>query len=246
MSVRESMNHARTRWALALLGLVFVLGGCGHRLAVTKDNQGDSVMLLGHDPVAYFTEGRPIRGNPAIRERHEDVTFYFASEANRALFRQNPAGYLPQYGAFCSSGAAYGLKLGHDPTEFEIVNGKIYFFGDILGKEAWKIDPAWNIARGDEMWPESRDNGWRYQSLMRYANKVSWYKDGRAIRVAWVKKYPGRTMPSYDPGGMVTNLFLKDPGWRAREGFGQPVVGFVGADPCPPACAGQASKKFGE
>lgn len=203
-------------------------------------------MLLGHDPVAYFTVGKPIRGNPSIREYHDGVTFYFASEANRELFRREPAKYFPQYGAFCASGAAFGLKLGHDPTEFEIVGGRIFFFGDILGKQAWQIDPAWNIARGDEMWPESRDNGWRQQSLNRYANKVSWYKNTADIRRDFARKNPGKQMAAYDPGGMVTNLFLKQPGWRAREGFGQPVVGFVGVDPCPDACPGTVSRAFGQ
>lgn len=236
---------ANCRIALALCALV-LLAACGHRFAVTTDARGDDVMLLGHDPVAYFTVGRPIRGNPQIRERYQDVTFYFANEANRTEFRRDPAKYFPQYGGFCSSGAAYGLKLGHDPTEFEIVGGKIYFFGDVLGHEAWKIDAAWNIARGDEMWPEAKDEGWRYQSLRRYASKVSWYKDTRAIREDWTRKNPGRSMPVYDTGGMVTNLFLRGPGWRAREGFGQPVVGLVGTDACPPACAGEPSYPFGQ
>jgi hypothetical protein len=46
---------------------------------------------------------------------------------------------------------------------------------------------------------------------------------------------------------MITNLFLKGPGWRAREAYGpQPLVGFVGEDACPPACPGRQSKRFGE
>ena len=57
---------------------------------------------------------------------------------------------------------------------------------------------------------------------------------------------PGRAPAAYDPGGMIANLFLKLPGWRAREGYGpQPVVGFVGEDACPPACAGAVSRRFG-
>ena len=240
------MPRSIARFVLAVLALL-VLAGCGHRFAVMRDNQGEDVMLIGHDPVAYFTVGKPIRGYPNIRERYEDVTFYFASEANRELFRKEPQRYIPQYGSFCSSGAAYGLKLGHDPTEFEIVNGKIYFFGDVLGHEAWKIDPAWNIKQGDVMWPESKDQGWRYQTLKRYISKVDWYKDGRVIRQEWAAKNPGKTFPVFDVGSMTSNLFFKDQGWRAREGFGgQPVVGFVGVDPCPPACAGEVSKAFGQ
>ena len=225
---------------------IVVLAGCGTRYATMRGVNGEDLMLLGHDPVAYFTVGKPTRGYPNIREDYDGVTFYFASEGNRELFRKEPAKYSPQYGAYCSSGAAFAIKLGHDPTEFIIRNGKIYFFGDVLGKEAWLLDPEWNIKHGDEVWPEAKDTGWRWQSLKRYANKVPWYKTGKDIRDEFTKKYPGRQWPDFDPGGMVTNLFLKDQGWRAREGFGQPVVGLVGVDPCPPACPGTVSKAFGE
>ena len=236
------------RWlvAVGLITLVTLISGCGHRFAVMRDHQGADVMLLGHDPVAYFTVGKPTRGDPAIRESYEGTTFYFASAANRDLFRKEPARYFPQYGSFCASGAAYGLKLGHDPTEFEIVDGKIYFFGDVLGHAAWNLNPAWNIQRGDEMWHEAKDVGWRQQTLNRYANKVAWYKNGVEIRREWAAKNPGKTWPKFDTGSMMSNLFFKQQGWRAREGFNQPVVGFVGVDPSPEACPGTVSKKFGE
>jgi YHS domain-containing protein len=202
-------------------------------------------MLLGHDPVSYFKRNLPVRGDPAIRADHDGVTYYFSSTANRDDFRADPVRYVPQYGGFCSSGAAFGLKLGSDPTEFVIRDNRLFIFGDIAGKSAWLIDPEWNIQHADEMWPEAAPVGWRWQTLKRYANKVPWYKDTAAIHRDYAAKFPGKPWPKYNPGGMVTNLFLKKPGWRAREGFGgQPVVGFVGVDPCPPACPGEVSPAF--
>lgn len=230
----------------ALLVLVVLFSGCGHRYPVMTDNKGDSVMLLGHDPVSYFRRNEPVRGDPAIRAAHDGVTYYFTSAENRDRFREQPERYVPQYGGFCSSGAAFGLKLGSDPTEFVIRDGRLFIFGDIAGKSAWLIDPAWNIRHADEMWPEASPNGWRWQSLKRYANKVSWYKNTADIHQDYKERFPGKPWPDYNPGGMITNLFLKQPGWRAREGFGgQPAVGFVGVDPCPPACPGEVSPAFG-
>jgi hypothetical protein len=76
---------------------------------------------------------------------------------------------------------------------------------------------------------------------------VSWYKTGADIRKEYAAKYPGKAWPQYDVGAMMANLFVKSPGWRAREGHGgQPVVGLVGEDACPPACVGEPSKAFGE
>ena len=70
------------------------------------------------------------------------------------------------------------------------------------------------------------NSGWRGQSLSRYLNKVPHYQTGAEIRRQFEAKFPGQPWPAYDPGGMVTNLFLKQPGWRAAEGFGQPALGY--------------------
>jgi len=211
-----------------------------------EDLQGDDVMLLGHDPVGYFERGQAIRGDPNIRASHEDVTYYFSSVRTRDAFLAEPQRYTPQYGGFCASGAAFGIKLGSDPTEFVIRDDRLFIFGDVLGKTAWLLDPDWNISHGDEVWPEAAQVGWRWQSLKRYARKVSWYKNTGDILNDFATKHPGRQWPSYNPGGLFQNLFLKQPGWRAREGFGQPTVGFVGVDPCPPACPGTVSNAFGD
>ncbi len=165
--------------------------------------------------------------------------------AHKQSFDADPSRYEPQYGGFCASGAAFAIKLGSDPTEWQIVDGRLFIFGDVLGHSAWGIDPAWNIQHADQVWAEARDTGWRWQSLKRYAVKVPWYKNSADIRRDFEARYPGRAAPRYDPGGMLRNLFIESPGWRAREGFsGQPVVGFVGEDACPPACPGAVSQGF--
>jgi YHS domain-containing protein len=223
--------------------VVLALAGCGQRYATVPDRDGDPLMLLGHDPVAYFTQGKPIRGNPDIRATHEDVVYYFASEAHKALFVREPARYVPQYGAFCASGAAYGVKLGSDPTEFRIRDGHLFIFGDVLGREYWLMDPQWHVEKADLLWPETGAHGHRYQSLKRFVFRVPWYKNGREVHAEWQAAHPGVTIV-YDPGGVVTNLFVKYPGWRAREGHDQSALVLVGVDPCPPACPGTESKGF--
>ena len=160
------------------------------------------------------------------------------------MFVRDPAKYAPQYGGFCASGAAYAVKLGSDPTEFRIVDGRLFIFGDVLGREYWLMDPKWHIEKADLMWPEAGAFGHRYQSLKRFVFKVPWYKTGKEVHDEWQAAHPGQTI-NYDPGGVFTNLFIKYPGWRAREGYGQPAAGLVGVDPCPPACVGAVSKGGG-
>jgi YHS domain-containing protein len=211
-----------------LLGLFIavLLSGCGTPFATVPNSAGEPVMLLGHDPVAYFTRGEPLRGKPELKVSLPQRTYYFATAEHRALFAADPAKYEPQYGGFCASGAAFALKLGSDPSAWQIEGGRLFIFGDIVGKTAWQVDPAWNIRHGDALWPEARDKRWREQTLLRYAHKVPHYLTGAQIRAQHERQNPGQPWPTYDTGGMLTNLFLKPPGWRAAEGFGQPALGY--------------------
>lgn len=203
-----------------------VLAGCGTPYATVPNNAGDPVMLLGYDPVAYFTKGMPTRGKAEHKVSLPERTYYFETAENRTLFTTAPDKYEPQYGGFCASGAAFAIKLGSDPTAWEIYNGRLFIFGDILGKTAWQIDPQWNVAHGDRLWPAMADAGWRGQSLGSYISKVPHYKNGAQIRSEWQAKNPGNTWPVYDVGSMFTNLFTKPPGWRAAEGHSQAALGY--------------------
>jgi YHS domain-containing protein len=211
--------------SLLILVVAALLGGCGTLNATAKNNAGEDVMLLGYDPVAYFTQGKAVRGTKQHKSTLPDRTYYFSSVEHKRLFDAAPQRYEPQYGGFCASGAAFAIKLGSDPTEFRIVNGKLYIFGDEIGREMWLLEPAWNIRMGDTQWPEIKDTGWRWQSLYRFVNKVPYYKTGRELMDEWERRNPGKKI-SYDPGGLLKNLFLRQPGWRAAEGFGQPVLGY--------------------
>jgi YHS domain-containing protein len=211
---------------LAIVLSTALLTGCGTPYATVPNRNGDPVMLLGHDPVAYFTDGRPVRGKPELAVSLPERTYYFASAEHREMFRADPARYEPQYGGFCSSGAAFAIKLGSDPTAWQIEGGRLFIFGDVLGQTAWQLDPAWNIAHADELWPQMRDAGWRAQSLKRYLFKVPHYLTGREIWEQYKRRYPDKPWPTYDTGGMLNNLFLKPPGWRAAEGFSQPALGY--------------------
>jgi YHS domain-containing protein len=213
-------------WLLIWIALLPLFSGCGTPYATVPNRSGEPVMLLGHDPVAYFTLGRPERGKPELKVSLPERSYYFMSAEHKALFEANPARYEPQYAGFCASGAAFGIKLGSDPTAWQIYQGRLFIFGDVIGQTAWQVDPAWNVNHGDTLWPEMRERGWRAQSLMRYASKVPHYLSGAQIKAMWEKQHPGKTWPTYDPGGMVNNLFLKRPGWRAAEGHQQPALGY--------------------
>ena len=56
--------------------------------AINIDSSG--LALQGYDPVAYFTEAKPVAGSSDFTFEHEGATYRFASAEHRDLFSANP------------------------------------------------------------------------------------------------------------------------------------------------------------
>lgn len=113
--------------------------------------QSPPVSLKGHDPVSYFTDGRPVKGSPGIRYDFDDARYLFANEKNRERFAANPERYTPQYTGFCATGMAFGMKVEADPTVWKIVDGKLYVFSSPQAREKFEQDPGL-LAKSRQNW----------------------------------------------------------------------------------------------
>jgi YHS domain-containing protein len=117
--------------------------------------QSPSVSLKGHDPVAYFTEGRPVKGSNAINYDFDDARYLFSSQKNRELFASRPDRYTPQYSGLCATGMALGAKAVADPTVWKIVDGKLYVFSSPHAREKFEQDPSL-LAKSQQNWQQQR------------------------------------------------------------------------------------------
>ncbi len=237
-----------TTWCALCAALL--LTGCGISTATVKNGTGQDVMLLGHDPVAYFTQQQSVRGNPVFQTTLTSSTtgrtYYFLNAKNKQLFDANPAQYEPQFAGFCAQGMANGLKLAADPSEWRVHDGKLYVFADALTRAGWDLDPQQHTASSQRLWADAKDAGWRSQTLYRIIIRVSGYQSDSRLRKALWDKDPANPIAQFDTGGLWHSLTAKEPGQRVREGYGaRPMVGLVGDDPCPVACIGTVSKAFG-
>ena len=113
----------------------------------------NGVALRGHDPVAYFTEGRPVRGLPEHAADWGGATWHFASAANRAAFLADPEAHAPQYGGFCAWAVAQGYTAPIDPNAWQIVDGKLYLNYNARIQRRWERDIPGFIAQADANWP---------------------------------------------------------------------------------------------
>ena len=70
-----------------------------HSTEINVDATGFGIR--GYDPVAYFTEGRPVPGRSDLSVEHKGGKYLFATTANRDTIKANPEMYVPQYG-YCA------------------------------------------------------------------------------------------------------------------------------------------------
>ena len=109
--------------------------------------------LEGYDPVAYFADGAPRKGDARFTATHNGAEFRFASAANLARFQANPQAYLPQYGGYCAWAVSRGYTAKSDPRAWKIVGGKLYLNYDAGIQKRWAADIPGNIAKADRNWP---------------------------------------------------------------------------------------------
>jgi len=111
------------------------------------------VAVGGYDVVAYFTDNRAIRGSAQHRITHQGFEYRFASAEHLAAFRIDPSRYLPQYGGYCAWAVAQGYTASGDPTNWRIVNGRLYLNYNDEIQRRWEQDISGHIRRGDANWP---------------------------------------------------------------------------------------------
>lgn len=114
--------------------------------------------INGYDPVAYFTDGKPVKGDAALTSQHDGATFFFASAANKASFDANPAKYAPQYGGYCAWAVSKGYTAKTDPDAWSIHNGKLYLNFNKAIRARWAVGKDKNIANADANWPKVLNN----------------------------------------------------------------------------------------
>jgi YHS domain-containing protein len=112
----------------------------------------------GYDVVAYFKDGKAIRGTGWHVAVHEGTTYLFASKKYRNQFVKAPEKYLPQFGGFCAFGVAMGKKFYADPTVWKIVEGKLYLNLDKKIQKKWEGHLSENLEKGYANWPKIQNN----------------------------------------------------------------------------------------
>lgn len=146
------MNRRTTLLVAALLAALG-LSSAHAKDAPVYTGTFSNLAVGGYDAVAYFTEGRPVKGDRQYTIKHAGAEWRFASAANRDAFVAEPQRYAPQYGGYCAWAVAQGYTASGDPQHWKIVDGRLYlnYDGDVQAK--WEKDIPGFIRSADRQWP---------------------------------------------------------------------------------------------
>jgi YHS domain-containing protein len=131
---------------------VAVLVPAAHAEPAIYTGRFSGTALQGYDPVAYFTEGAPVKGSKDFTTEYMGATFRFASAENRDAFLADPAAYAPQYGGYCAWAMADGNYAKGDAKYWKIVDGKLYLNYNSGIQKKWNADIPGFIGKADRQW----------------------------------------------------------------------------------------------
>ena len=149
------MNPSRAFPQQIFLAFVFLLLPSAAGFAQSDPSKALRVVLKGHDPVAYFTESKPVKGDPKISYDWDGERYLFSKAGNRDKFASNPERYAPQFGGYCTGTMARGARAEADPEAWIISDGRLYVFGAVKFRDIAQKDPRWlaeKVALAGENW----------------------------------------------------------------------------------------------
>jgi len=161
--MRKKILKVITIVVITLLAVGFIFAKYKHISPLSWNihstvNQGifSDEAIEGYDPVAYFNQQKAVKGQKSNSYKWNGASWYFSSQENMNLFKQNPEKYAPQFGGYCSFAVSTGFTAKIDPEAWVIKDGKLYLFNDEGVKKKWLENPEENFKKDINNWPNNK------------------------------------------------------------------------------------------
>jgi len=118
---------------------------------VTDRNTG--LAISGIDPVAYFTDKKPVFGRPEIELNSGGAVWRFSNEGNRAAFADHPEVYRPRFGGYDPVAIARDRSVAGNPLVWAVVGERLYLFYSDETRGEFLADHDSILARAVRKWP---------------------------------------------------------------------------------------------
>jgi YHS domain-containing protein len=162
MSVIRSKRLQELKLSIAAISLMlflslivsFTSSAQKHPASVFNNLDVNGIILDGYDPVAFFTDNKPVKGLAEFQFKYEGAVYQFASKAHLDLFKANPDKYKPQFGGWCAYAVSLGRIAPIDVNNFSIVDGRLFIQYNQRAVNGWNKDVPGNIVKADKYWPD--------------------------------------------------------------------------------------------
>ena len=114
--------------------------------------------IYGVDPVAYFTDRKPVAGREEFEHRFAGAVWRFDNDSNRAAFIADPNVYMPRYGGYDPVGIARGVSTAGYPDLWVVHDERLYLFYTAAARQVFIADPALVIASASARWAEVKSD----------------------------------------------------------------------------------------
>ncbi len=155
-AARQKRKHRAS--LLVSVGIAAAMSWCAAaaRASLTERIVVDwhsGLAIGGYDPVAFFTDGKPMMGSAAFELRYAGVVWRFSNVGNRAAFAARPDIYMPRYGGYDPVGVMRGVAVAGKPNVWMIAGQRLFLFYDLADRQKFADDPVHLIAAADRRWP---------------------------------------------------------------------------------------------
>jgi len=197
------------------------IAGGGNTQKVLQNVDSNGLAIQGYDPVAYFTQKKPVKGDPRFRTTSNGALYQFASAENKAMFDAAPSKYQPQFGGYCAYAASIDTISPIDPAFWEIVDGRLLLQHNQRAWDAWHKDATGNLAKADKNWPGLVERDGAAPSMLLNVDKdglalegydpTSYFIDGKPLKgdAKLERQFQGATYRFVDADHK--NAFEKEP-----------------------------------
>lgn len=153
-------QQRKSRWPSVLLVLALLGGIPAPAVAAASPteplvvNPHTGLAISGFDPVAYFTDGKPVNGRAELELSLGGTVWRFRNEGNRAAFVAHPEVYRPSFGGYDPVAIARGRSVAGHPLFWAVVGERLYLFYSEVARTAFLADPGRIIDTATRKWPE--------------------------------------------------------------------------------------------
>jgi YHS domain-containing protein len=160
MTAQRQERNGLCRGIAVIAVLAGVFGGFAARAATTERIVVDrftGLAIGGFDPVAFFTDSRPVQGDSDYEVSQGGAVWRFSNPDNRAFFIENPDIYSPRFGGYDPVDIARGVTFAGTSRLWLIVGQRLYLFGHEDSRAAFAADPARYLQEATRRWAALKD-----------------------------------------------------------------------------------------